>query len=262
MSYIKQHMRRALDGFELTEYPAGERVRLFVMKHPEHGNHRLQLTFTPYGIALQGDMCLGHNGVCSRGGYGVEWFSALKSEEYLCEKFLKKVWQWEAAVETLLDWISPEQRGDMPLSHVRKIAAIIRADLDSDAPISEWFSDLPAWLAAQSHARKIAAISGQPVDEDEEDDSFDCDTFYFDYDAATSHELYEALFELSQGYVDDGVPGMDYYRPDAGWLNAAHQKFCELFVGRKIVEPTKFIEPRLSPLPPWNVGDTPTKGGL
>ena len=33
-------------------------------------------------------------------GYGVPWFASHKSEEYLCEKFLPKEWQWDAVVES------------------------------------------------------------------------------------------------------------------------------------------------------------------
>ena len=41
--------------------------------------------------------------------------------------------------------------------------------------------------------------------------------------------FYYALQDLDPYYVDDGIPGMDYPRADAGWLCCLQQKFAELF---------------------------------
>jgi len=52
--------------------------------------------------------------------------------------------------------------------------------------------------------------------------------FYWDYDVPSQHELYRELEDMYPGYIDDGVPGYDWPRTDAGWLVAVNRRFTEL----------------------------------
>jgi hypothetical protein len=66
------------------------------------------IVFTVEGIVIQGDLTPCHNGVISCGGYGLSWFAGRLSEDYLCEKFLRKEFVPELAErrfkEDLLRW--------------------------------------------------------------------------------------------------------------------------------------------------------------
>ena len=83
------------------------------MRKPGTRIELVQLTFTPEGIAIQGDMCPELNGVCSCYGYGLGWFVRQLSVRYLAEKFLRRQWVEETArehVERLLeDWRADEE---------------------------------------------------------------------------------------------------------------------------------------------------------
>jgi hypothetical protein len=48
--------------------------------------------------------------------------------------------------------------------------------------------------------------------------------------------LYHALYDVNPYLADDGVPGTDYPRGDAGWLCAAQQRFAELYATLQAVE--------------------------
>ena len=54
-------------------------------------------------LCITGDICLGANqhGIISSPGYRFGWFAGQLSECYLCEKFLRHEWQWDAAVEEI-----------------------------------------------------------------------------------------------------------------------------------------------------------------
>lgn len=110
MSYVTPHMVEALAGHFLTTVAIGkplETVQLFAMRRPGTNMWRVQVTFTPEGIAIQGDIGLGAgHGVCSCPGYGFEWFAGLGrpqfdgklTETYLCEKFLRREFQRDVAI--------------------------------------------------------------------------------------------------------------------------------------------------------------------
>lgn len=80
-----------------------ERVKSFYLKKPGTRMMSCLITFTPEGIAIQGDLTPEHNGSVSCMGYGVEWFAGRKSDCYLCEKFLRKRWVQSIAQAELRD---------------------------------------------------------------------------------------------------------------------------------------------------------------
>jgi len=93
MSYVEPHMKAALDKHSLAEIPCGGECRMFRMSKPNTRTYLVQILFTPEGIALMGDIRIGGgNGIVSGHGYGFDWFCGELGEDYLCEKFLPKVW--------------------------------------------------------------------------------------------------------------------------------------------------------------------------
>lgn len=80
-------------------------------------------------ICITGDVCIGtnDNGLISNVGYKLSWFSKPLSECYLCEKFLRQEWQWEAAVEQM-EWqikIDTEDDTGWWLEHSKKLKKFI-----------------------------------------------------------------------------------------------------------------------------------------
>jgi hypothetical protein len=81
---------------ELT--PPDGKVRSFRMSKPGTRIDSTMITFTPEGIAIQGDLTPGANGVVSR-GKSLEWFAGQLGHDYLAEKFLTKEWVEEDAAD-------------------------------------------------------------------------------------------------------------------------------------------------------------------
>lgn len=81
--------------FEITAPDAT--VRAFYLKKPGTRIEATLITFTPEGIAVQGDQTPSTNGNVSALGYGLAWFAGRKDPDYLAEKFLSKRWVWESA---------------------------------------------------------------------------------------------------------------------------------------------------------------------
>jgi hypothetical protein len=73
------------------------------MARPGATHFLVQVSFSPEGIAIQGDCVLGENGsgVCTRHAKGVHWFASQLSRDYLCGKFLTKRWRPEVAEEDI-----------------------------------------------------------------------------------------------------------------------------------------------------------------
>lgn len=181
MSYIQSHMLDSLKDHVLLQRE--DNPNHFVMRRTGSGFYLTHVIFAGGHIIITGDLTIGGpHGCISAGGYGLEWFSAVKSEGYLCSKFLTKTWQWEAAEE-----------------HLR------------------WLLSDPDRTA--EHRDQLEALLNRTEHE-------------WDYGAPSERECYEALSEISFGYVDDGCPGYDYPRADAGWLCAVNVKFAELYAAR------------------------------
>jgi len=125
MSYVTANMAEALKSHVLEEIPAGEKIRAFYLKEPGQGRMMSTLfLFTPEGIVLMGDLVPDGHGSISTYGYGVGWFSNGMSENYLCSKFIPKVWVRECAVEWLKEQIAQLERGesDQDLDEAERVA--------------------------------------------------------------------------------------------------------------------------------------------
>eukprot|EP00831_Metopus_contortus_P039769 TRINITY_DN31148_c0_g1_i1.p4 TRINITY_DN31148_c0_g1~~TRINITY_DN31148_c0_g1_i1.p4 ORF type:complete len:199 (+),score=35.37 TRINITY_DN31148_c0_g1_i1:1431-2027(+) len=87
------------------------------------------ITFTPCGIVLQGDITPERNGSVSCLGYGERWFSGELSPDYLAEKFLRKKWVPDEALDKFR-WFLDEMKenGDATPS-----GRIVDDDLISEA---------------------------------------------------------------------------------------------------------------------------------
>ena len=97
-------MRRALANHVIETVCDSPTVKAYYLKKPD-GSRAMStlLLFTPEGIVLQGDLTPEQHGSISTLGYGLKWFLGDLSEGYLCEKFLRKEWVQELAVEELAD---------------------------------------------------------------------------------------------------------------------------------------------------------------
>ena len=109
MSYIKPDMKDSLKDHVLERVLDTEKFQSFYMKRPGQGRMMSTLlVFTPEGIVIMGDLCPSGHGAISVYGKGIKWFIGTLSEGYLCEKFLQRVWQRDAAVEGLKEEVKAE----------------------------------------------------------------------------------------------------------------------------------------------------------
>jgi hypothetical protein len=112
-SFVHASTRRLLEKHVLTEVPAlVAGTRIFYLHPPDvtlrgtRPGRRMLTTcfiFSPEGIVIVGDVSVRSckNGVISDFGYGLEWFAGQLGEDYLCEKFLRRVWHPYHALEYL-----------------------------------------------------------------------------------------------------------------------------------------------------------------
>lgn len=98
MTYVTDYMKQQL--VEHTLEVAGGCLR---MGKPETVFYEVFLAEVANRLCITGDIMLGGNlhGVVSAPGYSLDWFGGELSESYLCEKFLRKEWQWEVVVEDM-----------------------------------------------------------------------------------------------------------------------------------------------------------------
>lgn len=101
--------------------PAGAAVRSFYLKNGDSRSHSVLLTFTPEGIAIQGNMTPTQPGTTSMIGVSLGWFAnEVMAPDYVASKFLTKRFVPSHAARHVRDLISdmlnPAIRGDDPLS--------------------------------------------------------------------------------------------------------------------------------------------------
>lgn len=109
-TYIAQHMKNSLEGHVLVQVLNTEKFKAFYLKRPGEGRMMSTLIlFTPEGIILTGDLCPKDHGAPSVFGYGIGWFASKLSEDYLCSKFLREVWQEEVAVADIVRNVRDEE---------------------------------------------------------------------------------------------------------------------------------------------------------
>ncbi len=165
---------------------------VFVMKKKGTSVRKVQITFTPEGIAIQGDVGLGpsNHGVCSGPGYGLRWWVSLLSEGYLAEKFLHRCWTRERALEEC-EWRRDEAARELAAEEAK----------EDEERITEQKAMLKTWDIV------IRGLDGGDFGES---------------------DLYSALDEA--GYdCSDGAPGWGYDINDMGWLAAIQQTFKRLW---------------------------------
>jgi hypothetical protein len=101
-TYVDPHMREQMARTVLEVHVDTPQVKGWYLKIPGYGRTcSTLLLFTREGIVIMGDLCPGQNGVISCLGYGWEWFAGRLSENYLCEKFLRREFVLEKAIEDL-----------------------------------------------------------------------------------------------------------------------------------------------------------------
>lgn len=121
------NFKRNLAGLELSSLCCTEKVKCLRMAKAGTRIDSVQITFTPEGIAIQGDMCPGRHGACS-GGYNLEWFAQDLDWSYLCEKFLTHTTVPECVLDRL-DCCLQEAQADCDRARqIRDLIANIEAD--------------------------------------------------------------------------------------------------------------------------------------
>jgi hypothetical protein len=112
-TYVEEHMRESLAGHILEPHADHEKVKAFFLKGPKNGRMMSCLIlFTIEGIVIMGDLTPCQNGVISTYGYGLSWFAGPKSEDYLCEKFLRKEFVPELAERSFKDQLLRYRRDE------------------------------------------------------------------------------------------------------------------------------------------------------
>lgn len=194
MTYMHIHMPDALKHHVLTVVCDTEDVKVYKMHRPGDSAYRVQITFSPEGIAIQGDVGLGPNqgGICTMtGGYGVGWFGREQSEGYLCSKFMVKQWQRRVVTRDLR-------------AYQRDALAELQDATDGGADEEE-IEGLKEVSDAWSHL-----------------------VSFWDEDDTSDKELHEEGSQRIPDFWDYGI-GMDYPLADAGWLVAIQQRFAALY---------------------------------
>lgn len=122
MTYIKNHMMASLADHVLDKRSESH----YVMRRPGTGMYLVHIAEVGGHIVLTGDLAIGGpHGCVSAGGYGIPWFSTLKSEGYLCEKFLRKKWQLDLARREIAEWLrEPWQNRFSKASHKKRVAKV------------------------------------------------------------------------------------------------------------------------------------------
>lgn len=86
---IERIMNFDLDRHVLLVVAETDTVLVVRLERPGTRIMSIQLSFTPEGVAVQGDFeFYGPRAVCSNFGYGLDWFSGRLDPNYLAEKFL------------------------------------------------------------------------------------------------------------------------------------------------------------------------------
>jgi len=139
MTYVAKHFAKSLSDLELKQVLVDKDsgISVWTMKRPDSGFYRVQIIFSPEGIALQGDVRYGdRTGATSDLGYGFNWFQSNLSEDYLCEKFLHREWVAKYAADSLQEEIDDPEEYGLSDEMVAKLKPII-ANLKEAAGMME-----------------------------------------------------------------------------------------------------------------------------
>jgi len=109
------------------------------MARPGTSFYSINIIFACRRIILAGDITP-HNGnvFASVAGYGLDWFSVTLSEGYLCEKFLRKEWQWEIAKERLKQELDHPNESWIESEHREQIAQLIGRETSLGPFVWDW----------------------------------------------------------------------------------------------------------------------------
>ena len=135
-SYVTPEIERTLERHELARLPNFPSPwSVFFMHRPNEGRMMSTLfIFTHENIILTGDLCPrpgDSNGCISAFGFGLDWFAGRLSERYLCEKFLREVWQADAAADWCEYQVKEKDGYDLSIEDVAKLKEIAQ-DLRMD----------------------------------------------------------------------------------------------------------------------------------
>ncbi len=123
MTYVEDHIQKAFaqHSLELQYGDPVAPVALYRMGRANTSSYAIYVASFAHRLCITGDIMLGANrqGLVSTLNYGIHWFSGHLSEDYLCEKFLPEVWQWEIAVEGIEDRIEIDEE-DYGWKHLAK----------------------------------------------------------------------------------------------------------------------------------------------
>jgi len=230
-------MREAMRRLELHHPVSVEGYDVFRLQNPNRSRMgSVELIFGPEGIVIMGDLCPGYHGVISSFGYGLKWFSGRLSEDYLCEKFLRRCWTKERALDELKmmvrqaedpregflnGWLleCPSENTDMYFeSEVGEIEIDGHVYDETCWEVASWRAkvEVPCSICggtAMVQSEELARLR-ELVDDPMWEDA---------------RELYELLGDLNEYMCDDGVPGYGYSYAEAGWLAATQQAFAEKY---------------------------------
>lgn len=196
---IRKYMKE-MDGATLHMIENGSKVKTFLLRQrPNSLIMSCYLFFTPVGIIISGDISISGNGVIAK-GYGLEWFSGKLSPQYLAEKFLKKKWIPDTALE---NWKEEGRRA-------------IKEDEDG-------LSERRYWSCDESEKRTIGEIMVYFADEFPE--CFESGQSLYD------NIPYSIDDDGRHDYPFDEIShyGLDYDQGEFIWLSVIQRKFAELY---------------------------------
>lgn len=84
----------------------GENFKLYYLHYPNTRINSTYIAFSKGTIILFGDLTPTDYGTVSTIGYDEKWFSGDLGIDYLCEKFLRKGWHKEIAIEYFEDEVN------------------------------------------------------------------------------------------------------------------------------------------------------------
>lgn len=209
---VQDHMREALANHELKCIAEDGKVQVWTLRRPNEGAFRVQVTFSPEGIAIQGDIGFGPNqgGVCSDMGYGLNWFGSPKSESYLCEKFLRQTWQAKVAVQDIQKHLKESEAFfEKAMQEVLQEAIDLQEECSREQILKDPMA--PEW-GLRNEAKDVAGWKALRAWNEEDG----------------STRLYELGSEHFTDFWDYDI-GQDYPTSDAAWLCAVQQRFVELY---------------------------------
>ncbi len=103
LTNLARERLKDLDGHVLEVVCDIGRVKVYNLRRPGTRNMLVQLSFTPEGIAIQGDFTPEETATCSKRSQSLEWFCGILGIDYLAEKFLSKGWHVDNVREWLLN---------------------------------------------------------------------------------------------------------------------------------------------------------------